>query len=475
MDLRYSAGARRTPPAGAQLNISGEVLMQHRFPSRRRSAVLGVSVAASVAALCLAAGAQAHGHPGDMHHGKHGRQHGLRALYVSPSGTAGQADKSCRTAAYSTVQSAVNDAASGATIVVCGGSYSEDVVISTPVKLLGQNGATIEGTTTTTFMCDQLGPTGPGTAPCLAAITIKSSHVTVSGFTVEGAVGEGILATGSLKGGSIHDVTIEHNRVVGNDTGGIPPSTTSPYPQCVEVGQVPGDCGEGIHLMGVDHSKVSRNFVAHNSGGVLLTDEFGPTHDNLVEKNVITKNLFDCGVTAPGHNPNALDSNGKRQPKLAGVYDNVIRGNVITGNGTQGEGAGVLFANASAGTASYDNLVQGNVISGNELSGVTLHAHTIAPGMFEDLSGNRVIGNTIGKNNVGSAQVPGDPLDGTVTDPDTTGVLVFSASVPVTVTIAHNKITNNHFGIWLGVAGHVTATVKNNRFRHVDVPVNTVS
>ncbi len=448
--------------------------MKHRLPPRRHRAVLGALVAASAAALYLAAAAQAHGQSGQSHQGKPSHQNGLRALYVSRKGASGQADTSCRTAAYSTVQSAVNHAASGTTIVVCRGTYTEDVVIATPLKLLGLKGATIRGAKTTTFMCDQLGPNGPGNAPCLAAITITSSHVTVAGFTVKGAIGEGILATGSLKKGPIHDVTIEQDRVVGNDTGGIPPTTSSPYPQCVEVGQIPGDCGEGIHLMGVDHSKVARNFIAHNSGGVLLTDEFGPTHDNLIEKNVITKNPFDCGVTAPGHNPNALDKSGKRQPNIAGVYHNVIRANKITDNGTQGEGAGVLFANASAGTASYDNLVQGNLIAGNELSGVTMHAHTIAPGEFEDLSDNRVIGNTIGKNNVGSAHVPGDPLDGTVTDPDTTGVLVFSASVPVTVTIAHNTIANNHFGIWLGVAGHVTATVKNNIFHHVDVPVNTV-
>jgi nitrous oxidase accessory protein NosD len=277
--------------------------MKHRLPLRSRRAVLSAFAAVSVAALYVAAGAQAHGHPGHSHKGNHG----LRSLYVSPRGASGQADKSCSTAAYSTVQSAVNAAASGATIVVCGGTYSQDVVISTPLKLLGLNGATIQGTKTTTFECDQLGPNGPGHAPCLAAITIKSSHVTVAGFTVKGAVGEGILATGSLQGGSIHDITIEQNRVVGNDTGGIPPTTSSPYPQCVEIGQTPGDCGEGIHLMGVDHSKVARNFVSNNTGGVLLTDEFGPTFDNLVEKNVITKNLFDCGVTVPGHNPNALN------------------------------------------------------------------------------------------------------------------------------------------------------------------------
>ena len=88
------------------------------------------------------------------------------------------------------------------------------------------------------------------------------------------------------------------------------------------------------------------------------TDEFGPTHDNLIAHNVIKDNVSDCGVTVPGHNPMALDSNGHRQPSVAGDYRNVIADNVITGNGVMGEGAGVIFANASAGSASYDNLVR---------------------------------------------------------------------------------------------------------------------
>ena len=122
--------------------------------------------------------------------------------------------------------------------------------------------------------------------------------------------------------------------------------------------------------------------------------------------NVVTGNSTDCGITVPGHNPNALNAKGQPQPSVAGVYANVIRGNVVTNNGVAGEGAGVLFANATAGTASYDNLVQGNYIAGNGLSGVTFHAHTIKPGQFENLSGNQVIGNVIGKNNL-----DGDTLD----------------------------------------------------------------
>ena len=160
-------------------------------------------------------------------------------------------------------------------------------------------------------------------------------------------------------------------------------------------------------------SEVGGNFVNANEGGVLLTDEFGPTHDNVVEGNVITGNPFDCGITVPGHNPNALDASGNRQPDVAGVYDNLIQYNVVTDNGLQGEGAGVLFANATAGTASYDNVVAHNFLAGNELSGVTMHAHTLAPGQYEDLSGNNVYGNVIGTNNLGSTVAgPGDILDG---------------------------------------------------------------
>ena len=432
-------------------------LQSHRRISRPIVLLLS---AALVAGAASSASAHDHGH----HHSNKGHpQSGT--LYVSPSGKAGSADRSCASAGYSKIQSAVDAASRGATVVVCRGSYTEDVIISTPLALVGRHGAVVNGSQTANGDCEQLGPSGPGTAPCLAGITIKSGQVTVEGLTVTGAVGEGILATGSSSGHSISRVVINGNRVVGNDTGGIPPTPSSPYPQCVEFNEIPGDCGEGIHLMGVADSKVSHNFVSGNSGGVLLTDEFGPTHNNVIEHNVITKNEFDCGITAPGHNPHALDTSGNRQPSVAGVYRNVIRDNKITNNGLKGEGAGVLFANATAGTASYDNLVEHNYIAGNELSGVTMHAHPVGAGQFEDLSGNRIVHNTIGKNNVG-----GDP---DASDSSTTGILVYSGTVPVKVTIAHNRIRNNQYGIWLGVGGHVTANMRHNVFQHVTTPVFT--
>jgi hypothetical protein len=295
-----------------------------------------------------------------------------------------------------------------------------------------------------------------------------SSGIRFSGFTVDHAQGEGILAAGL--GGDISGISISDSAVVHNDLGfGVP---NSPYFQCAAMGQAPGDCGEGVHFTGVAYSSIKDSFIAYNAGGVLLSDDTGPTHGNLVAGNVVTGNATDCGITVPGHNPNALSSTGQPQPSVAGVYDNVIRGNVVTNNGVKGEGAGVLFANAQAGTASYDNLVQGNYIAGNGLSGVTMHAHTIKPGQFEDLSGNKVIGNVIGRNNLDGDTLDCPPGSTTCSPQDlvTTGILVFSGGAPVTTTIAFNHISNNKVGIWLSKP--VTASgLFTNSFSNVTTPI----
>ena len=188
---------------------------------------------------------------------------------------------------------------------------------------------------------------------------------------------------------------------------------------------------------------------------------------------MVTGNATDCGITVPGHNPNALDAKGKRQPSVAGVYDNVIRNNVVTNNGVKGEGAGVLFANAAAGTASYDNLVQGNYIAGNGLSGVTMHcSHPHArpirgsqrqPGNRQhhrqEQPRRRHAGLPAWVHHV-LAPRPGDHRG--------PGVL---GGTPVTTTIAFNHISSNAIGIWLSKA--VTAAgLKTNTFRNVTTPIS---
>jgi nitrous oxidase accessory protein NosD len=383
-------------------------------------------------------------------------------LYVAKHAHAGAGDWSCDSAAYKTIGSAVKAAPAWGTVVVCPGTYHEQVAITKPLSLKGHRATVDESGVTPTFTVNV---PHVGNLVIFAAVVTTSSHVGISGLTVRNALGEGILAAGV--NGTIHDITVRGNSVVHNDLGGgVPPKSS--YFECAAQGPIPGDCGEGVHFLSVAWSTISGNYISGNSGGVLLTDETGPTHGNVVSGNVVTRNEFDCGVTVPGHNPAALDANGVLQPSVAGVYDNVIRSNVITDNGQKGEGAGVLFANGAPGSASYDNLVTGNYIAGNELSGVTLHAHALPKGAHEFLSGNVITGNAIGRNNTGGDQpdAPAPPKDAS-----TTGVLVFSAGTHVSVKIAHNHIFDNHFGIWLSTP--VTASgLGSNSFSHVKVPVS---
>lgn len=386
-----------------------------------------------------------------------------KVLYVSTSGNPHNSGRSCRSARFSSIQSAVNAARPGATVVVCPGTYREQVVISKRLTLEGKRATISQMGVTPTF---QVTIPGLGTATIFAAVVIVSSHVKVTGLTIRDADGEGILAAGL--GRTVSDIEISRDAVVHNDLGGgSPPAST--YFQCQPAGQIPGDCGEGVHFAGnVAYSVIRDSLIADNSGGVLLSDDIGPTHHNVVENNLVTDNASDCGITVPGHNPMALSSTGKRQPAMAGVYDNVIKHNTVTNNGQKGEGAGVLFANAGPGTASYDNLVTDNYIAGNELSGVTMHAHTIGPKQFEDLSGNVIVHNVIGQNNTG-----GDPLDFPASPKDgvTTGILVFSGGTTVKTRIAHNKIFNNEIGIWLSAV--VTASgLRTNRFFNVTTPIS---
>jgi parallel beta-helix repeat protein len=373
---------------------------------------------------------------------------------------------SCGNAQYSAVGAAVAAATPGATIMVCPGTYHEDVIVNKPLTLIGQS-ATIDA------------------AGQANAVQVVTSHVTVKGFTLTKAIGEGVLVGAdsmsdpnggfiASQGFVLSDVSILDNNV-SNDNKGFsgPGGSTS---TCA----YDGDCGGGIHFSVVSHSTISGNQVARNADGVLLTDDYGPNFANVVSKNVVTHNATDCGITLPSHSSTAVSFNPAtmqvtgRNPTMGGVYDNQVLNNVSIDNGTviasegpgvtTGSGGGVGIFGSGPGAGAYDNLVQGNYLAGNGLAGVVIHAHH--PG-GEDVNGNRIIGNLIGKNNIG-----GDPEDGPPgpADLSTTGVSVYSGVSTVHITIAKNKIFTNRVGIWLN--SPVTASgLGSNSFVKVTTPI----
>ncbi|HSY15763.1 MAG TPA: hypothetical protein VK816_07240 [Jatrophihabitantaceae bacterium] len=417
---------------------------EHR--TRRRILTLAVAAATGawiVGAFAVPAGAEAAGH----------------ATYVSTHGKGFHSGRSCGSAKYSSINAAVTAAPVGGTVVVCPGTYKEDVLVNKSLELTGRS-ATIDATGLEN------------------AVQVVASHVTVENLTLTNANGEGLLvgvdaladahllppSSPVLTGETVDGVSALHNDLGFNGT---------------EQGncKYPGDCGGGIHLNVVSWSTVSHSKAIGNADGILLTDDYGPNSHNVVEENLVTDNKTECGIVLPSHSATAVTFNPTTfavtsvNPTLGGVYDNVVKDNIALRNGTApappafgggGSGSGIGVFGSGPGSAAYNNVIEGNYMAGNGLAGFTIHAHH--PG-GEDVNGNKVIGNTFGTNNV-----LGDPFDGPpVTDFMTTAIAIFSVP-PVHMTITGNKISNNAIGIWLSNTVTVTG-LNHNTYHHVTTKV----
>jgi nitrous oxidase accessory protein NosD len=359
-------------------------------------------------------------------------------LFVSATGSAGA--PCTKKAPCRTIAEALAKATHGSTIEVLAGEYEEEVVITTKLFLIGSGDPTISAA----GHHHGIELDGPATAGSR-----------IKGFKVKHADEEGILAL------STSHVKILGNEVRENDLGN---KVAHPEGQCKPFGPVPGDCGEGVHLMGTSSSLVAKNLVIGNAGGILLTDETGPAAHNWIAHNDVVANIEDCGITLAGHNPQALSSLGKPQPTKAGIFDNKIIHNLALANGVTGGGAGILLASPVPGGGVYDNLVRDNSAAENGLPGITLHSHT--PG--QDLNGNRFEDNELSNNGAtGNEGSPGDAGTGLEA---TAGIIIFSAVTPLEGTVVKgNKIFKEHFGIWTKNVPPIPLGA--NVFKEVEVPL----
>lgn len=312
------------------------------------------------------------------------------------------------------IGAAVAAAKAGDTVNVAKGTYNEDVMISKSVSLVGQNN---ENT-----IIDASGKNN--------GITIAGANdVVVSGFTVENANAAGIWITNSSF------VTIHDNNVINNDVALIPGANASCPPLSgtpFESGEAM-DCGEGVFFSEVDHSILANNTITGNAGGVLLSDDIGATHDNLITGNSVVRNTaLDCGITLASHS-------------MAGVFHNTVSGNNSSYNGGPGVG---IFA-PGPGSKAYGNVVINNRLRGNGLPGVTMHNHA-APGVNGvpagappvDFNDNLIVGNEISANSQ-------DFEDAATAGP--TGINIFSLAQMTGTLISENVIDQESFDIVINV------------------------
>lgn len=343
-------------------------------------------------------------------------------LCVNPHGKPG---------CFVTIGAAVAAAAVNDTIMVAHGTYKEQVTITQALSLVAANqeNTIIDAT----GKANGVYINGTASAPNPGV-----TDVTVTGFTIENANFEGILVANAST------VTISNNEVVNNDKALDAATGSCPGIPAFETNEGL-DCGEGIHLTGVDHSIISGNMVEKNSGGILLSDDTGGTHDNLITGNVVRDNPFDCGVTLASHSPAAITHAGLP----LGVFHNTIANNQSSRNGlgVAGAGAGVGLFAPGPGNKTYGNVVIDNILTGNGLPGVTMHNHASFPAAPPvNLNDNVIVGNRISGNLA-------DTADAATTGP--TGINIYSVA-PVTGTvISGNEIEEEDIAIAVKTPGFV--------------------
>lgn len=294
-------------------------------------------------------------------------------LCVNPSGTHG---------CYTTISSAVSAASAWDVINIGPGTYKEDVVIGKPLSLIGSGAwSTIIDATGLANGVFVDGFDNPGLA-----------HVTVAGFTVKNAQWEGVLVV------SASDVIIRDNTIKNNTqapavfTGN--PGACSGQPS-FELDET-GDCGGGLHLIGVWESTVSGNLITQNDDGILISDETAASHDILITHNSVVNNPGECGVVIASHPPvGAIGSTHH------GDFHITVSENDVENNGVQVGGAGVgLFSDGIGPGRASQNVIIHNRLIGNGIGGVALHSH-VGPNFgapADNMDGNQIIGNYIAKN-----------------------------------------------------------------------------
>jgi hypothetical protein len=342
---------------------------------------------------------------------------------------------------YHTINGAVSHAHAYDTVMVAAGHYNEDVVIGIPLSLIGAGAGTsvidAHGKANGVFVD---GYDHPGL-----------THVTVAGFTIKNAQFEGVLAV------SANDVTIRDNTIEDNDQS---PAMFDPTANHGCDGQPAfetdetGDCGGGLHLIGVWNSTVSDNLITRNDDGILISDETAETHDILVYSNNVTNNPGECGIVLASHSPV-----GSKPPAFArhyGIHHITVSENTAMGNGVNVGGAGIgIFSDGAGPGRVSDNTIIHNTMSGNGLGGFDIHTH-VGPAFglpADNMNNNMIIGNKISGNLADE--------DDTAT-PGTVGININSGGggTPIWGTIiSQNVIWDEDYDITVNTPGTVNIHV----------------
>jgi hypothetical protein len=285
---------------------------------------------------------------------------------------------------YPTIQSAIDAAPQGATVVVAAGTYRENLLILKPITLRSVRGAR-------DTVID-----GRRVGPVVVVRGTGAERVVIAGFTITNGLNNGSVssdAAGNAAGihmesvvGVVMDSVIRDNvGCLGSGISTVSAAVTIERNLIRNNPQDPscdGADGGGIFLRvdGVRPSKVANNVVVgHRTGGrgagVAVQEMAGLT----ILDNVINGN----DASSPG--------GGAGGGIFINVASGTISGNVLIGNSAQSGGAMALFPIDNANRL----IVHGNVMASNRATsaGSAIYLVTFSDEALR-LTGNLADGNT---------------------------------------------------------------------------------
>lgn len=231
---------------------------------------------------------------------------------------------------YATIQTAVDAANDGDTILVASGTYNENIYIPKPVSLVGEDSATTIIYISHQIFFDDAGIGG-----------------SISGFTISGS--------GADKYANIYcwrsTVTITNNIITKNEGNGI-------------------SCGNFSSLT------IANNIISENGGGISCNDFTSLTIIN----NIITENGkygISCWGSCPTITNNIIALNGGDAIICSYSTPDIIN-NTIVGN----KGRAFYCINSSSPT------ITNNIIANNTSSGIFADVNSIPKFRYNNIWGN---------------------------------------------------------------------------------------
>lgn len=329
---------------------------------------------------------------------------GNRTVYVDDTGTANVSQRGkCGRPNYATIQAAVDDV-SDSRIVVCEGTYTEQVTVTRSLTLEGRSGAVIQGPDVLGSSSSIVTFVGPQESR-LRGLTITAATTTDENLTAGVAVVDGAQVT--IARNHIHDI----------------PDTSPVY-----------QTGNGIYVSGGQADITDNVIERYGFEGIVL---FGTNTFAMIDDNHIREPLGDAQI--------GIDI---REGAKADVEDNTVLGN-------SSEGSAGIVVDQTDTVSLRDNTVTHNalgIVLGDETGNVEVRGNVVrnnsSHGIFlTDASFNTIVENESDHN--GGA---GIWLETSPSEPN-----AFNN------TIRTNKVHDNAGdGIHLGL-GVINTTAKENR------------